>query len=253
LWVSDLANGSTQHLFPDLKLTHFSISQDGKKVAFATEQGQTRSGIWIAWLDRTQPPRQLTFNGEYRVFFGKPGRLLFQGSQPASKIMSINENGTDETPASSMNIMQLQNVSPDGRWALVGVTPDRSHGDTNVMILAVPLDGGTPLTLCDKCAFGFGTTRSSPPLISWSPDGQWIYVPLRSFPFGSTKTAAIPIKLGSPPPSFASGFNSEGDFARIPGAHLIDQDNIFPSASPSYFVTARRSAKANLFRIYLAK
>jgi serine/threonine protein kinase len=253
LWVSDLTNGNTQHLFPDLLLTHFSISQDGKKVAFATEQGRARSGIWIAWLDRTQPPRQLTFNGEYRVFFGRPGQLLFQGRQSVSKIMSINEDGASETPASSVDIMQLQNVSPDGRWALIGVTPQGGHGDTNVTIMVVPLAGGTPLSLCDKCAFGFGTVRSSPPLISWSPDGQWIYVPLRSFTFGSSKTAAIPVKPGSPPPSFTSGFDSEADFARIPGAHLIDQNNIFPSTSPGYFVTARHSAKANLFRIYLPK
>jgi len=119
--------------------------------------------------------------------------------------------------------------------------------------MVVPLDGGTPLTICDKCAVGFGATRSSPPLISWSPDGQWIYVPLRSFTFGSSKTAAVPIRPVSAPPSFTSGFNSEDDFARIPGAHLIAQDNVFPSTSPGYFVTARRSAKANLFRIYLAK
>jgi len=253
LWVSDLSNGNTQHLFPDLLLTHFSISQDGKKVAFATEQGRARSGIWIAWLDRTQPPRQLTFDGGYRVFFGKPGQLLFQGVRSISKIMSIHEDGSSETPASSVEIMQLQNVSPDGRWALIGVTPQGGHGDRNVTIMAAPLDGGEPLSLCDKCALGFGTVRSSPPLISWSPDGQWIYVPLRSFTFGSAKTAAIPVKPGAPLPSFTRGFDSEADFARIPGAVLIDQDNVFPSASPDYFVTARRSAKANLFRIYLPK
>jgi hypothetical protein len=50
----------------------------------------------------------------------------------------------------------------------------------------------------------------------------------------------------SSPTSFTSGFNSEADFDRIPGAHLIDQDNVFPSVSPGYFVTALRSAKTNL-------
>jgi hypothetical protein len=68
------------------------------------------------------------------VFFGKPGQLLFQGRQSVSKIMSINQDGTGEALASSVDIMQLQNVSPDGRWALVGVTPERGHGDTNVII-----------------------------------------------------------------------------------------------------------------------
>lgn len=253
LWVSDLKSGNPQRLFPDLLITHFSISQDGTKVAFATEQGQARSGIWIAWLDQTQPPRQLTFEGGDRVFFGKPGQLLFHGSQSSSKIISIREDGTGAMPASSLDIVQLQNVSPDGRWALVGVTPDGGHGAFNVAIMAVPLARGSPLTICDRCAFGFGAIRSSAPLISWSPDGKWIYVPLRPFTFGSLKTAALPVTPGSAPPSFTTGFASEADFARIPGARLIDQDSVFPSVSPVYFVTAHRSAKANLFRIYLSK
>jgi hypothetical protein len=58
---------------------------------------------------------------------------------------------------------------------------------------------------------------------------------------------------GSAPSSFTAGFAREADFARIPGARLIDQDRVFPSVSPVYFVTAHRSAKANLFRIYLSK
>ena len=85
LWVSDIATGAAERLFPGLVLTHFSISQDGKKVVFATEQGQARSGIWVAWLDRTQAPRQLTFGGEYRAFFGRPGQILYQGTQTPPK------------------------------------------------------------------------------------------------------------------------------------------------------------------------
>jgi hypothetical protein len=75
LWVSDIVTGVAEPLFPGLVLTHFALSQDGKKVVFATEQGQTRSGIWIGWLDGTQAPQQLTFGGEYRAFFGKPGQI----------------------------------------------------------------------------------------------------------------------------------------------------------------------------------
>ena len=39
LWVSDVATGAAERLFRGLVLTHFSISQDGKKVVFATERG----------------------------------------------------------------------------------------------------------------------------------------------------------------------------------------------------------------------
>src|SRR6202162_4664040 len=183
LWVSDVATGSAERLSPGLVLTHFSISQDGKKVAFATEQGQARSGIWVGWLDRTQPPRQLTFGGEYRAFFGKPGQILYQGTQAPTKIMKINEDGSGEAAASDLDIMQLQSVSPDGRWALVGVTPPSGHGDRNAIVEVVPLEGGAPIAACDTCSFGFGITRFSVPFLSWSLDGKWVYVSLRPFPF----------------------------------------------------------------------
>ena len=251
LWVSDLTTGSAERLFPGLVLTHFSITQDGEKVVFATEQGQARSGIWVGWLDRTQPPRQLTFGGEYRAFFGRPGQILYQGTQALPKIMKINEDGSGEAVASDLDIMQLQSISPDGRWALVGVTPPGGHGDRNAIVEVVPLEGGAPIAICDTCSYGFGVTRFSVPLLSWSLDGKWVYVSLRPFPFGSSKTAAIPIKSGAAPPTFTKGFHSEKDFAQIPGARLINQDNVSPGTSPNYFVTTRRSAKANLFRIYL--
>jgi Tol biopolymer transport system component len=252
LWVSDVATGATERLFPGLVLTHFSISQDGKKVVFATEQGQARSGIWVGWLDRTQAPRQLTFGGEYRAFFGRPGQILYQGTQTSPKIMSINEDGTGELAVSDLHIMSLQSVSPDGRWALVGVAPPGGHGDRNSMSLAVPLEGGgAPILVCDRCAVGYGTARSSAPFLSWSLDGKWVYVSLRHFPFGSSKTAVMPVNTGAAPPTFTKGFVSESDFARIPGGHLINQDDVTSGISPNYYVSARRSAKANLFRIYL--
>lgn len=251
LWVTDVATGAAERLFPGLALTHFAISRDGKKVVFAAEPGQARPGIWVGWLDRTQPPRQLTFAGEYRAFFGRPGQILYQSAQNPRKIIRMNEDGSGQVVVSDLPIMELQTVSPDGRWAFVGATPPGGHGDKNTMAIAIPLEGGLPITVCDTCAYGFGDRRSSAPLLSWSPDGKWLYVSLRQFPFSSAKTAVIPTEPGSPPPAFSKSFETEADFARIPGARLVNQDNISPGVSPNYFVSTRRSAKANLFRIYL--
>ena len=251
LWVSDVATGAAERLFRGLVLTHFSVSHDGKKVVFATEQGQAGSGIWIGWLDRTQAPRQLTFGGEDRAFFGRPGQILYQGTQIPSKIMRISEDGSGQDVVSDLPIMQLQSVSPDARWALIGTTPPNGHGDRNSVIMAVPLEGGAPITVCETCSVGFGTARSSAPLLSWSLDGKWVYVSLRQFPFGSMKTAVIPIKPGTAPPVFTNGFGSEADFARTPGSRLINQADVPTGMSSMQFVSTRRSAKANLFRIYL--
>ena len=251
LWVSDIASGAAERVFRDLILTHFSISKDGKKVVFATEQGQARSGIWIGWLDRTQAPRQLTFGGEERAFFGEPGQILFQGTQTPPKVMRIREDGSDPGPASDFPIMQLQSVSPDARWAIVGATAPNGHGDRNLEIMALPLDGSAPTTVCDNCSVGFGSARWSAPLLSWSLDGKWVYVALRQFTFGSGKTAVIPVKSGTAPPKFTNGFAGELDFERIPGSRLINQTDVSTGISSSYFVSTRRSVRANLFRIHL--
>src|SRR6202166_233829 len=270
IWLHDDNTGEKQ-ITSEGSSFFSTLSPDGKKVYclrrvsgahsyfsggvggfdVATEQGQARSGIWVGWLDRTQAPRQLTFGGEYRAFFGRPGQILYQGAQTSAKIMSINEDGTRELAVSDLHIMSLQSVSPDGRWALVGVTPPGGHGDRNSMSLGVPLEGGAPIPVCDSCSVAYGTARSSAPLLSWSLDGKWVYVSLRHFPFGSLKTAVIPIKTGAAPPTFTKGFASEADFARIPGARLINQDDVSSGMSPNYYVSTRRSAKANLFRIYL--
>jgi hypothetical protein len=176
---------------------------------------------------------------------------LYQGTQIPSKIMRISEDGSGPDVVSDLPIMQLQSVSPDARWVVVGATPPNGHGDRNSIIMAVPLEGGAPITVCDNCSVGFGTARSSAPLVSWSLDGKWVYVSLRQFPFGSLKTAVIPINSGTAPPTFTKGFASEADFQRIPGSRLIDQADVPTGMSSTYFVSTRRSVKANLFRIYL--
>lgn len=78
-----------------------------------------------------------------------------------------------------------------------------------------------------------------------------MYVSLGQFPFGSLKTALIPTEPGTAPPAFTKGFGSEADFARIPSSRLINQADVPMGMSPNYFVSARRSVKANLFRVYL--
>jgi hypothetical protein len=119
--------------------------------------------------------------------------------------------------------------------------------------MAVPLEGGVPITVCDNCSVGFGTARSSAPLLSWSLDGRWGYISLRQFPFGSLKTAVIPFKSSATPPDFTKGFDSEADFARIPGSRLINQADVPAGMSANYFVSTHHSVKANLFRIHLAE
>ena len=251
LWVSDADTNEARRPFPGLLITQFALSQDGKKVVFATEQGQEHSGIWIADLDRTQRPRQLTSSGEYRAFFGRPGEILYQGNQDPIRLMHMNEDGSGQRPVSDMPIIQLQSVSPDGRWAVVGVMPPASHGDRNSMAVAIPLNGGEAFTVCDVCTFGFGIARLGMPLVLWSQDGSWLYLNLRHFGYNVGKTAAIPIQVGAAP-TVIREMKDEAAVLRIPGVRVVAAEDVFSLGSPDSYVSTRKSAKTNLFRIYLS-
>src|SRR5882724_4267415 len=252
LWVSEVESGAAQRLFPGLNLTQFSLSQDGTRILFTTELGQTRSGIWIADLDRSQPPRQLTSSGEYCAFFGRPGEIIYAGADKPPHLMRMNEDGSEQRRVSDLAIMQLQSVSPSGKWAVVGATPPASHGERNTIAVAIPLDGGEPVTLCDSCSFGF-LTRITAAFIGWSPDEKNIFVPLRYFGVGSGKTLVIPVKPGAVPPVFSSGLITEESLKRIPGSYLMDQDNVYPTKVRGSYVTERRTITTNLFRIHLSR
>jgi len=253
LWVSDVESGAAERLLPGLNLAHYSISLDGKEILFTTERGQSRPGIWIAGIDRTQPPLQLTFGGEYRAFFGRPGEIIYQGTEEPPRVMRMNEDGSGKQPVSDLAIMQLQSVSPGGRWAVVGVTPPGGHGDRNTMAVAVPLAGGTPVTLCDKCTFGYGMARFGAPFISWTRDERTVFVPVRYFGLGSGKTLAIATSPGSPPPAFTNGASNEEELERISGARLMKEESVYPAQTRARYVMARRSTKTNLFRIYVSR
>ncbi len=121
------------------------------------------------------------------------------------------------------------------------------------MTLAVPLAGGPPVTVCDNCTSGFGMVRYTSPFITWTGDERTVFVPVRYFGLGSGKTLVIPTSPGSPPPAFVHGASTEQELERIPGAHLINDDNVYPTQTRAHYVIARRSAKTNLFRIYLSQ
>jgi Tol biopolymer transport system component len=253
LWESDVETGSTQPLFPGLLVTHFALSTDGKKIVFATAQSKEPSGIWIAGLDGTQPPHQLTFGGEYRAFFGRTGEILYQSKEDPPHLMRMDEHGKEQRRVIDMNIMGLDSVAPDTSWAVVATTPTGSHGDKNNVAYAVPLNGGEPFAVCERCSYGFGSARIGAPLVLWSMDGKWLYVGTRYFGEGRTgKTVAIPLQGGALPSALRS-IRDKSSLLKAPGVRLIPQAEVFPLGGPNRYLFVRASAKTNLFRIYLSQ
>ena len=250
LWVYDLKSGQRERVLPGLVLAHYALSPDGSKVVFAIAEGEQGAGVWIADVAKRTPPRQLTSQGENRVFFGAPGEIIYQEKQQPSRLVRMKEDGSGGEPISSDPLLHLLSISPDRKWAAVVVAPGSGH-ESGTAVRAYPLDQGAPVTLCETCVVGFGPARTESPSVSWSPDGRFIYFALRVFNTGVQKTAVFPLKPGTSLPSVnTAAFKSEKDFVSA-GARIINEPSIFPGTDAAMYVFTRQSAQTNLFRVRL--
>lgn len=248
LWVADLATGNSERILPGFAIHYYDISKDGKRVVFSATGKEGRLGIWLAWLDRSEPPRQLTATGEYRVFFGKPGEILFAAEGTLER---IKEDGSGRAKILEGNVIFLVNASPDGKWAVVVMSTERK--EIPHIVMAFPLEGGKPIRICEACSLGSGPARSAAPLVSWSRDGKYLYLADRYFSgMGTNKTFVVPLRPGAALPQFPSdGLKMEKDIQALGVARVIPERDVFPGPSPDGYAFARTSAQRNLYRIEL--
>ena len=132
-------------------------------MAFTTVTPEGMSEIWIAVLDRSGPPRRLVQGGD-EVMFGGPSDLYYRSLEDkANFLMRIRKDASDRRRAIESPVLNLLDVSPNGEWAAVRVSGTGDNA-TPVM-LAVPLRGGTPKTMCPGGC-----------IPSWDPTGKWLYI-----------------------------------------------------------------------------
>ena len=96
LWLFDLNSGHKEQLVPGISIGRYSVSPDGKKVAFTRADSGSHSGIWIWPLDRHASPRQLLTAEADTPIFARNGEILFSMKEGAfDYIFRMKEDGTD--------------------------------------------------------------------------------------------------------------------------------------------------------------
>jgi eukaryotic-like serine/threonine-protein kinase len=246
LWRVDIASGVRIRLLPGVLTSHYSLSRDGKDIVFTALDARGVSGIWLAPVDRSSAPRQLTSSDEYRPFFGAQGDIIYLGSEGAAKyLFRMHYDGSDRQKIRSDPILYLSNVSPDGEWAIVSV-PDVSKA-----VLALPTRGGAAMLVCQPCSDGWtGTIQGAPP-VSWTPDQKYLLLS-QQFSGMGTKTFAVALSRGRAFPELpTTGIRSERDVLGLPGVITIPEGNVFPGPSPAVYAFFRVSRQSNLYRIRL--
>ena len=88
-------------------------------------------------------------------------------------------------------------------------------------------------------------------MLSWSRDQKSLY--LRSILGGmNRRTVAIPVRPGKALPKLSPlGLRSDHDLLALPGAQVIEEEDVFPGPSPSIYAFTRKTTRRNLYKIPL--
>jgi serine/threonine protein kinase len=236
LWVKELATEKLEPILRSYPMEEYSISRDGKQVAFASTDPSGAPSLWVAPTDHHSSPRHVVSAApEDRPLFLPDGDLLFRASEGGDLFLyRMHPDGSDRRKISP--IIDLITVSPDGRWAVVNAR-DESEQHTSA-IFAFPIGGGSPVKLC---------INTCTPV--WDTQGEFML--MNFYLQGDPNTYALPIRraLGLPdlPATVIAGIE---DLKKLKSAVVIP--HIVNSAfSPSLYSYATHDIHRNLYRIPL--
>lgn len=235
LWVTDLDSDRTEPVLPGVSMSEFDIAPDGELVTFTALDQEGVSHVWMASLDRSTPPKQLTSSVARKSWFG-PGQDVYfvvrEGEQDFVYVSRTNESAPRKLiPQPGADISGL---SSDGDWLLLGGYTVAAHSK----------QGGPTIRICSSCSVG------------WGPGSRFLYVWFR--PLGETgggRTIVIGLPPGKELPKLpANGLSSARDVKGLNVVAEIDMTGMTlfaPGPNPSVYAYVRTAVQRNLFRIPL--
>jgi len=174
-----------------------------------------------------------------RTFFGAPGEIYFMGVGSESFAYRVREDGSGLEKAAPNPIRFFYDVAPDGK--ALAVYEGR-------MVMVYPSTGGSPTPICTRiCGSAGGENRGiTPPALSWSRNGKFIYLNVRT----GNEIVALPVPPGrNLPPLPTSGITTVPDAEALPGARIIHEQRAYVGANPSVYAFARATSQRNIYRI----
>lgn len=238
LRVTELSGGKTESLLPGYSMEHYSLSHDGKQVAFVRNDHNGHSSIWVAPTNRRSSPVRISSENtiEDSPFFLPDGDLVFRAIEGGSNfVYRIKTDGTDRRKISSQRVFDVFGVSPSGRWLFAASPgPDQEH---TAQITAFALDGSTSFPAC----VGYCS-------LIWDTTGKFVYVSFPSLFEGTYPLPALPdTELPKLPPA---GISRIEDLASAKASAPIPV-TVESAFSPSVYAYARQNTRRNLYRIPL--
>jgi eukaryotic-like serine/threonine-protein kinase len=237
LWVEDLAESKTERLLPGYSMAGYSVSADGKEVAFAMDDKNGLASLWVAPTSRRSSPVRISSNvNEDSPMFLPDGDLVFRAIENGSNFLyRMKADGTGRHKVIPGRIFDVVGGSRDGRWIVASsLGPDEEH---TAQISAIATDGSQTVPLCQGYC-----------LASWDVTGKFVYVNssvLRdvTFPLPVLPDSGLP----SLPPA---GIEKVEDFTNAKSAAAIPR-MVDSAIGPSVYAYTAKNTRRNLYRIPL--
>jgi eukaryotic-like serine/threonine-protein kinase len=245
LWVKDLESGGLNQTltdypiqtFSDNSIRTYSLSADGKQVAFAMKDQSGHSNIWIAPTSRRSAPVHIVSAAqEDSPFFLPNGDLIFRAAEGASNFLyRMKADGTERRKVIPDRILDSLAISADGRWVIASFPdPDEEH---TASIKAIALDGSTTAPFCiGYCG------------ISFDKEGRHAFL---SYPAPLKVSYSVPLMGTTGLPKISpAGISRVEDFTN-PKTSAETPWPVDSALSPSVYAYTRKITRRNLYRIQL--
>jgi eukaryotic-like serine/threonine-protein kinase len=241
MWSVELASGKSEAVLPGYAVEtggdnrNYAVSADGQRVAFAKKDEKGMLHLWVATMDRRSAPVELRATvSEDAPKFLPDGRLTYRATEGGKNYLNIQKaDGTEKRRVSEEPILELQSVSPDGRWATV-TQKDNQNPETPYRTVAYPIAGGEPIVICATICVG-----------RWSEDEKHMELTLLEV----SQTYILPVRKGTDFPEIPTGgFTRERGQKELAKGTMIEvrSDSVFRA---DMFAYTKVSIRRNIFRV----
>ena len=223
-------------------MVDYDVSPDGKQVVYTSADPNGRSRMWLAPMDRSSPARPIGASGDSTPHFGPHGQILFRFSAGnVNYLEQMNQDGSGRSKVLPYPILEVQGISPGRKW-LTAIAPYPQGNRVVPIVVAIPLDGGSPRNLCASYC-----------LPAWSSSGKFLFLPVEaSSPTTPGRSLAIPLGPGETLPQLPpEGIQPFAEPSVVSGAQSIGRAELIPGKDLSHYAYVNTTQHRNLYRISL--
>ena len=127
LWGMEMESGRTERIVPGytvetgFNMKNYAVTRDGQRIVFASKDEKGISHLWVVSTDhRTSPVQLPSAENEDSPQFLPNGDVVYRGQEGGKNYLYVRKpDGSGRTKLSEETILNLNSISPDGRWASI--------------------------------------------------------------------------------------------------------------------------------------